>query len=91
MSQEAWILEGARTPMCRYVGHFAGVSAIELGALAAKGALERSGVDPTHVDHVIVGNRGRSFSFKEMLGLRGLPSGKAKATPKRPTKRVGPA
>ncbi len=82
MSQEACILEGARTPMCRYVGHFAGVSAIELGAVAAKGALERSGVDPTHIDHVIVGNA-QQTSPDAIYGARhvGLKAGVSEQTP----------
>jgi acetyl-CoA acetyltransferase family protein len=50
------IVNGARTPMAEYNGHFSDVSAIELGAIAAKGALERSGFAPEEIDHVIVGN-----------------------------------
>ena len=56
MSQEVLILEGARTAMCRYVGKFTDVSALELGAAAARGALQRAGVDPSHIDHVVMGN-----------------------------------
>jgi len=50
------ILAGARTPMARYTGVFSDVSAIDLGAHAAKGAVERSGVDPQEFDHVVFGN-----------------------------------
>jgi acetyl-CoA acyltransferase 2 len=50
------IVAGARTPMARYTGVFSDVSAIELGAHAAKGAVQRSGVDPGEFDHVIFGN-----------------------------------
>jgi acetyl-CoA acyltransferase 2 len=50
------IVNGARTPMAEYNGHFSDVSAIDLGAIAAKGALERSGFAPEEIDHVIVGN-----------------------------------
>ena len=82
MGQEAWILEGARTPMCRYVGQFADVSAIELGAVAAKGALERAGVDPSHIDHVIVGNA-QQTSPDAIYGARhvGLKAGVSEETP----------
>ena len=38
------ILAGARTPMGRYGGALRELSAIELGALAARGAIERSRV-----------------------------------------------
>ena len=37
------IVAGARTPMARYTGIFSEVSAIELGAHAAKAALQRRG------------------------------------------------
>jgi len=50
------ILAGARTAMARYTGVFTEVSAIELGAHAAKGAVQRSGVDPGEFDHVVFGN-----------------------------------
>ena len=50
------IVAGARTPMARYTGAFSEVSAIELGAHAAKAAVQRSGVDPGDIDHVVFGN-----------------------------------
>jgi acetyl-CoA acetyltransferase family protein len=50
------IVAGARTPMARYTGLFSEVSAIDLGAQAAKGAVQRSGVDPGEIDHVVFGN-----------------------------------
>jgi acetyl-CoA acetyltransferase family protein len=56
MEQDVVILGGARTPMAEYVGAFKDVSAIELGAHAAKAALERSGVQAGWVDHVVMGN-----------------------------------
>ncbi len=82
MSRPAWILEGARTPWCRYLGSFSGVSAIELGAVAAKGALERAEVDPSHIDHVIMGNALQT-SPDAIYGARhvGLRAGVSEATP----------
>jgi acetyl-CoA acyltransferase 2 len=56
MEQDVVILGGARTPMVEYVGAFKDTSANELGALAARAALERSGVQPGWVDHVVMGN-----------------------------------
>lgn len=56
MEQDVVILGGARTPMAEYVGAFKDVSALELGAHAARAALERSGVQPEKVDHVVMGN-----------------------------------
>ena len=56
MTPEIVIAGGARTAMAEYVGRFKDVSAIELGAVAARGALERSRVAPGDVDHVFFGN-----------------------------------
>src|ERR671922_388685 len=53
---EVLILGGARTPMTEYVGALREFSALELGAIAARAAFERSGVKPEWVDHVVVGN-----------------------------------
>jgi acetyl-CoA acetyltransferase family protein len=50
------IAGGARTPMLEYAGAFKDVSALELGAVAARAALERSGARPEWVDHVVMGN-----------------------------------
>ncbi len=82
MSREVLILEGARTPMCRYVGQFSDTSAIELGAVAARGAMERAGVDPSHIDHVIMGNA-QQTSSDAIFGARhvGLNAGIREETP----------
>ncbi|HEY8713205.1 MAG TPA: acetyl-CoA C-acetyltransferase [Thermoanaerobaculia bacterium] len=50
------IVDGARTPMAEYNGHFSDISAIDLAVIAAKEALSRSGFAPEEIDHVIVGN-----------------------------------
>src|SRR5262245_1892589 len=50
------VLGGARTPFGTFMGSLKDVSAIELGAIAAKAALERAHVDATQVDQVIFGN-----------------------------------
>ena len=55
-TEPVYILGGARTPMGDYVGALKEFSATELGAVAARGALERTGVRPEWVDHVVVGH-----------------------------------
>ncbi|HEX6738684.1 MAG TPA: acetyl-CoA C-acyltransferase [Vicinamibacteria bacterium] len=50
------IVGGARTPMTEYVGALKDVSALELGAHAARAALSRAGASPDWVDHVVMGN-----------------------------------
>jgi acetyl-CoA acetyltransferase family protein len=50
------IIGGARTPMTDYTGVLKDVSALELGAIAARGAFARTGVQPEWIDHVVIGN-----------------------------------
>src|SRR5229473_4321792 len=56
MAQDVFILGGKRTPMGEYVGALKDISAIDLGAIAARGALETTGVAPDEIDHTIIGN-----------------------------------
>lgn len=50
------IVSGARTAVGRFGGAFKNVQASDLGATAIKSAVERSGIDPSDVDEVILGN-----------------------------------
>lgn len=50
------IVEGARTPFGKFGGGLSGFTASELGGLAVKEALERSGVSPADVEEVILGS-----------------------------------
>ncbi len=54
--RDIYILGGARTPMAEYTGKLKDVSALDLGAIAARAAMERTGVRPDAVDHVVFGN-----------------------------------
>jgi acetyl-CoA acetyltransferase family protein len=54
--RDVFIIAGARTPMTEYGGALRDVSALELGAVAAHGALDKAGVKPEWVDHVVFGN-----------------------------------
>ncbi len=76
--REVVILAGARTGMCRYGGPLRDTSAIDLGAVAARGAIGRSGVAPGEFDHVIFGNAlqtsGDAIYGARHVGLKaGLP------------------
>ena len=53
---EIAIVSGARTPMGRYCGKLKDFTAMELGAIAAKAAIERSGLSPSEFDHAVFGN-----------------------------------
>ncbi len=72
------IVSGARTPFGRYCGKLKDFTAQELGAIAAKGAIERSGIEATEFDHVVFGNAqqtsGDALYGARHVGLRaGLP------------------
>jgi acetyl-CoA acyltransferase 2 len=56
MTTNIYILGGARTPMAEYGGKLKDVSALDLGAIASRAALERTGVKAEAVDHVVFGN-----------------------------------
>jgi len=65
MAEEVVIVGGARTPFCEWQGGKRGdgrpggllkdVSALKLGEIAIKGALEKTGTSPGDVDHVVMG------------------------------------
>ncbi len=72
------IVSGARTPFGRYCGKLKDFTAQELGAIAAKGAMERAQIDPKEVDHAVFGNAqqtsGDALYGARHVGLRaGLP------------------
>ena len=50
------IVSGARTPFGRYCGKLKDFTAMDLAAVAAKGAIERAGVEPKDFDHAVFGN-----------------------------------
>jgi acetyl-CoA acyltransferase 2 len=79
---DAVILEGARTPMIRYMGAFDDTNALELGAVASKEAIRRAGADPQEFDHVVFGNVMQT-SADALYGARhvGLKAGLPIETP----------
>ena len=81
------LVAAARTPMCEYVGtpgygKLSRFSAIDLGAHAAKAAIERAGIDAESIDHVIMGNALQT-SVDAIYGARhvGLKAGVAESCP----------
>src|SRR5512134_58815 len=74
---EVVIVGAARTPIGRYGGAFRTTHPAELGAVAARAALERAGVDPAAVDEVIMGHgrqAGSGPNPARQVGARaGLP------------------
>ncbi|TMK36509.1 MAG: thiolase family protein [Actinobacteria bacterium] len=54
--ETAVIIEGARTPIGRFLGSFADTPVVELGTLAAQEAMRRADVDPGQIDQTILGH-----------------------------------
>ena len=71
--ERAVIVEGARTPIGKFLGSFAETPAVELGRIAAVEAMRRANVEPDQVDQTIMGharqagngpNTGRQVSIR---------------------------
>ncbi|MCI0634240.1 MAG: thiolase family protein [Actinobacteria bacterium] len=71
--ETAVILEGARTPIGRFLGSYSELPAVDLGVLAAREAFRRANVEPGQIDQTIFGharqagngpNTGRQVSVK---------------------------
>lgn len=56
MSKEVYIVSAVRTPMGAFMGALSSVSATQLGSIAIKGAVERSGIAVEAIDEVFMGN-----------------------------------
>ncbi|GAA6201406.1 acetyl-CoA C-acyltransferase family protein [Aquicoccus sp. SU-CL01552] len=74
------ILDGARTAIGTFGGALVGTPPIELGTVAAKAALERSGVDGAQIGHVVFGHvintEPRDMYLSRVAAMQaGVPSG----------------
>jgi acetyl-CoA acetyltransferase family protein len=65
--KEIVIVDGARTPFGHYGGALKDVSAKRLACLAAKAALEKSGVNPSLINHVVFGNAAQHTADAQYL------------------------
>lgn len=54
--REVVIVSAARTALGSFGGSLAKLSAVEIGAIAAKEAIKRSGIDAAKIDEAIIGN-----------------------------------
>ncbi|MFC4874608.1 acetyl-CoA C-acyltransferase [Negadavirga shengliensis] len=54
--KEVCILSAVRTPLGSYGGNLSGLTAIELGGIAIKAALEKAGINEKEVQEVMMGN-----------------------------------
>lgn len=55
MSREVVIVSAARTPIGKFQGGFSSLTAVQLGTVAAKAAIERAGIKPDQIEEVIMG------------------------------------
>src|SRR5881397_1555199 len=79
--KEIVIIDGARTAFGTYGGALRDTSATDLGIIAAKGALEKSKVDPKQIDQFVLagGAENMSMAPHQIRGARwGLPLGEQK-------------
>ena len=66
MSEDVVVIGGARTPFCEWLGgkrgdgeaggRLADVTAEQLGSIAIRGALDKTGTSPESVDHLVMGH-----------------------------------
>jgi acetyl-CoA C-acetyltransferase len=54
--EDVVIVGAARTPIGKFNGAYAGLTAMDLGAAAVQAAVARAGIDPASVDECIMGN-----------------------------------
>ncbi len=54
--RDALIIAGARTPMGKFGGRLASLSAADLGAVAIRAAVEQAGITPASINEVLMGN-----------------------------------
>ncbi len=86
---DAWLLEGVRTPFADYAGAFAQVSPTDLGIKAARAVLARANADPAEIGTVITGNMAQASFDTYMLPRHiGLYAGAPVETPAHMVQRV---
>ena len=56
IGKEVVVLDGIRTGIGDYGGSLKSFSACELGAIAVRGVLDKTGIDPESVGHCVIGN-----------------------------------
>ena len=54
--QDVYILSAVRTPIGKFGGALASMTAADMGVVAAKAAMERAGIEPAQIEETIFGN-----------------------------------
>ena len=82
ISDDIVIVSAARTPLGKFCGALKDLSATELGVLAARAAIERAGISPGAIGHVIFGNVLQSSADAVYLARHlGLKAGVPQSVP----------
>ena len=79
--RRAAVVAGLRTPFVRAGTHFAQLDVLELARSVTVELLQRSGLDPADVDHVIYGNVTRPVQYSNLARELVLAAGLPKTTP----------
>ena len=81
---DAVILSAARTPIGKFLGALKDLSAVDLGVITVRSAIERSGIDHSLIEEVIMGNviqAGNGQNPARQVALRvGIPDSVAALT-----------
>jgi acetyl-CoA C-acetyltransferase len=86
---DAWLIDGMRTPFVDYNGALAQISPIDLGIKAARAAFKKSGASPKDVGTVVAGSMAQASFDAFMLPRHiGLYSGVPTPTPAHLVQRV---
>ncbi len=87
--EDAWLVDGMRTPFVDYTGALSQVSPIDLGIKAARAAIEKAGVDPADIGTTIAGSMAQA-SFDAYMTPRhiGLYAGVPVARPAHLVQRI---
>ena len=81
--QAVYILSAVRTPIGKFGGSLASLTAADMGVVAAKAAIERAGIQPDQVEETIFGsarqagggpNPARQISFAAACRRKSPPS-----------------
>ena len=80
-AREVVIVGAARTPIGKYGGSFRDVHPAELGATAARAAMERAGIEPQEIDEVLIGHARQAGSGPNPARQVGHRAGVPNAAP----------
>lgn len=75
MNERIAIIDGIRTPFCHAHGKFKDLQADDLGAIAVKELMARTGLDPKEIDEVVFGNVGQPIHAANVARVIAMKAG----------------